>query len=42
MVQQDDWNPNDMLGVGRGIVYGLVFGSLLWAAVIGAIVLWLR
>ncbi|WP_409344212.1 hypothetical protein [Paenibacillus sp. MBLB4367] len=36
MVDQDDRVPEDPLSVGKGIAYGIFFGSILWAALIGA------
>ena len=35
----DDWrHREDSLRVGRGIVYGVLFGVLLWAVMIGFVV----
>lgn len=36
MVDQDDRVPEDTLSVGKGIAYGILFGSILWAVLIGA------
>lgn len=41
-MDQEDWVRDDPLKVGRGIVYGVVLGSLLWAVIIGSVVLVLR
>lgn len=42
MLEQDDRYGEESLGVGRGIVYGLVFGILLWAGIIGFVLMMLR
>lgn len=41
-MEKEDWVRDDPLGIGRGIVYGVVFGALLWAIIIGGVVLVLR
>lgn len=40
MFDHDDSYHDDPLAVGRGITYGLMFGTLMWAGIIGGIV-WL-
>lgn len=32
----------EVLAVGRGIVYGILFGVLIWAVIIGGIYIWLN
>lgn len=41
-MDQDELYREDPLGVGRGIVYGVLFGTVLWALIIGGVVLALR
>lgn len=41
-MEQEDWYRDDSLRVGRGIVFGVVFGTLIWAVIIGCVVLALR
>ena len=40
MFDHDEHYPYDNTNVGRGIVYGVLLGGLMWAGIIGGIV-WL-
>lgn len=37
MFDQDDRFREDPLAVGRGIVYGVLIGAVLWAVILGAV-----
>ena len=41
MWDREDSYPEDYLAVGKGIVYGVLFGTMLWGIIIGSVVLWL-
>ncbi|MFC5446839.1 hypothetical protein [Paenibacillus aestuarii] len=38
MIDHEDAYQEDNLSVGKGLIVGVVFGSLIWAAIIAAIV----
>jgi hypothetical protein len=38
---EDPFEENPPLAVGRGIVFGLLFGTLLWAIILGLVWFWL-
>lgn len=42
MMDEDKVYGEDPLGIGRGIIYGVVFGAVLWAIIIGGVWLALR
>jgi hypothetical protein len=42
MIDHDDAYRDDHLAVGKGLIVGVVFGSLIWAAIIGGIVYMIR
>lgn len=42
MEKDDSFVQDDSLGIGRGMVYGVVLGGLMWAGIIGLVVWWLR
>jgi hypothetical protein len=35
--REDGYNREDPLAVGRGIAFGLLFGTLIWAGILGAV-----
>jgi len=37
MWDQEDQYPEDPLGVGRGIVLGVLLGTMMWAAIVGGV-----
>lgn len=41
MWDSDDSSREDQLAVGKGIAYGILFGTLLWAGIIGIVWYWL-
>jgi hypothetical protein len=38
MIDHDDAYQEDNLAVGKGLIVGVVFGSLIWAAIIAGVV----
>jgi tetrahydromethanopterin S-methyltransferase subunit G len=42
VVENDDAYQDDHTAVGRGVVYGVVFGTVLWGMIIAAVVYMLR
>lgn len=42
MPDRDEPVHDDHMAVGRGMMYGVLFGTLLWACIIGGLVWWLR
>jgi hypothetical protein len=42
MMDHEDAYQDEHLAVGKGLLVGVVFGSLIWAAIIGGIVLMFR
>lgn len=42
MLDQDESLPDDHMAVGKGIAYGVLFGTILWACIIGGFIWWLR
>lgn len=42
ILEREDWYEDDPLKVGRGILYGVVLGIVIWTIILGSIVLALR
>jgi hypothetical protein len=42
MIDHDDAYQQEHLAAGKGLAYGVVFGSLIWAAIIGGVVYMFR
>lgn len=39
--REEDRYPEDSLAVGKGILFGVLFGALLWAGIIACVWYWL-
>ncbi|WP_279537956.1 hypothetical protein [Paenibacillus turpanensis] len=37
MIDQDEHFGSEAMSMGRGMVYGLLFGGLFWAGIIGGV-----
>lgn len=42
MIDHEDAYEDDQMAVGKGLLVGVVFGSLIWAAIIGGFVYMLK
>jgi hypothetical protein len=42
MFDHDDAYQDDQMAVGRGLAFGILFGSLIWAVIIAAAVYMLK